>query len=221
MSVKKTLILSAAAMLALGSTAVLAGGPDHMSAGRCGHVLRHGFYFGGNPSYSFADVKTTQTDVAQDVAARGWGLGVYAGWDTMATENFSIGAQAFLNFYDVKTSVDTDIATDDLDAETKLSYNYGIAIEPGYHPAHNVNLYARLGIANGHFEVTDTDSNASNNYNKFGWLAGLGSELALGHHVSARAQYTFYDYGKHTSGNLGVDTTPRYGEVSLGISYHL
>ncbi len=222
MSVKKTLLLSAAAAVAaLGSTAVLAGGPDHMSAGRCGHYLRHGFYFGAGPSYTFGDISAINSTLAQpnqdaDLAARGWGGGLYAGWDTMATDNFALGAQLFLNFYDVDTDKDGAI-----NVKTSLNYNWGVALEPGYHPAHNVNLYGRLGLANGNIEVKNTGTGTSNTYNEFGWLVGLGSELALGHNVSARAQYTYYDYGKKTNNNTNAEVTPRFGEVMLGISYHL
>jgi opacity protein-like surface antigen len=220
MSVKKTLILSAAAALALGSTAVLAGGPDHMSAGRCGDTLRHGFYFGAGPSYSFGDIDTTDITTATNnvnMAARGWGVGAYAGWDTMATENFSIGAQAFLNFYDVDVVKHNGAS----DIDTDLEYNYGVAIEPGYHPAHNVNLYGRLGFADGHFEVKNTTSASSSTFSEFGWLVGFGSELALGHHISARAQYTYYDYSKKTLTSADAIVRPKYGEVQLGVSYHL
>jgi outer membrane immunogenic protein len=56
-----------------------------------------------------------------------------------------------------------------------------------------------------------------------GWTAGAGMEFALTNHVSAKAEYMYFDLGKEhftVDNNLRVDGDTRGSTVRIGINLH-
>ncbi|PHQ78521.1 MAG: hypothetical protein COB66_08725 [Coxiella sp. (in: Bacteria)] len=216
MSVKKILMLTAAAGFALASANVLAGGPDRMG-GMCdaAHV-HHGFYLGGGAARLLGYSNSSyNSQLNYSAGLNGWGGQLFAGYDAMVTPHFLLGGNAFIGFYD------THVQRHDL-ANTgglKLNYMYGLSVEPGYMVASNVHLFARLGFAEGDFDINDAGN--SSNFEKFGWLIGVGSDVAITDQFSIRGMYTHYEFQKKTTTTPTSTVQPRFGEFMLGLTYHM
>lgn len=216
MSVKKLLILSASAGLALASASVLAGGPDNMGPACDAAHVNHGFFFGAGFNRTMGASKTTGN--AGDyvtVGSKGWGGQLFAGYDVMLSHSFDLGADAFFNFYNVKTR-HADLATVD---KVRLNHMYGFAVDPAYMVASNVHIKLRLGGANGDIKVADNSN--SNTFNKWGWLVGLGTDVAFTNQLSLEAMFTHYSFGKKTTTTPATTTSPRFGEYAVSLVYHM
>ena len=214
MSAKRLSTISLAILLASGTTAALAGGPDTPA---CMPALPHGFYFGAGPNYTFGNAMTQWGNSNQvNLGLRGWGGEVFAGYDTVFLNRFYAGANMFFSMNDVRTK-GTLIAN--TTGSAQLDYLWGISVEPGYMPADNVHLYAKIGLADGYFEIKDAAGN-ENDYSDFGWFIGAGTDVAVSQDLSIRPEYTYYVFGKKTSGNPNAAVRPRFGMFAVSLTYH-
>lgn len=219
MSVKKILMLTAAAGVAFGSVA-FAGGPDMQHGPMCDAVsLMNGFYVGIGPSYTFVDAKAkTDSGDTTNVAASGFGGQVYAGYDMLTMGKMYLGLNGFFGMYGVS-------GTDSTNAEHvkgKLRYSFGGTLEPGYAVASNLNVFGRVGYGGLRLRYEDNNSGTINKTHG-AWIVGLGSEFGVTPNFGVRTTYTYY-YGskKKVDANLtGFDSVrPRIGEFLVGLSYH-
>jgi opacity protein-like surface antigen len=79
-------------------------------------------------------------------------------------------------------------------------------------------LYTKGGVAwiNADYSVPD----ASINTTRTGWNIGVGAEFMFAPQWSAKAEYTFLDFGTENFGfpNIGVNT--QVNEFKVGVNYH-
>jgi opacity protein-like surface antigen len=213
MSAKRLSIISLAIAAAFGSTVAIAGGPDMPS---CQPALNTGFYLGAGPNYGFGTSMSnfgTATKFRQGM--RGWGGDLYAGWDTVLLHRFYMGLNTFIMFNDINSKGDIGNQT----GHVRLDYIWGLDAEPGYVPADNVHLFARVGVANGWMEIEDS-AGTKNDFSHFGLMLGLGSEVGVGDNFGIRLTYTYYDFGKKQSGNPEAIVRPYFGISELSLNYH-
>lgn len=216
MSAKKLTSLATATALTLSCSFAFAGGPDQMSCQPT--ALNTGFYIGAGPNYGFGtSVSNWGTSQRFRQGMRGWGGQLLGGYDyRLPNRRFYLGANMFFQFNDINSRGTTVANTY---GHIDLDYLWGVVAEPGYVPADNVHLYARIGAAYGWFELENSVP-TTNDYSKFGFLLGVGSEVALSQNFALRGDYTFYNFGKEQSGNPSAIVRPFYGIFGLTLTYH-
>ncbi len=210
MSVKKILMLTAAAGFALSATAVLAGGPDEMAA--CDvHAFQSGAYVGANVGYGSSNVTFQQGTAGQvTVGPSGWVYGLNGGYLAVLSRDWSVAGDAFFNFTNIGMQHHSLANTSNVSSD----YYMGIVVEPGYNLASNFRFYGRGGWTN----MRVGTGVPFTKQNRNGYLAGLGSEIMV--HPNAGIVMNFDHLG---FGSLPVNTVTykaSYNVYTLGFDWH-
>lgn len=218
MSVKKILMLSAAASMAFAGAA-FAGGPDVQQGPMCDAVnLMNGFYAGIGPSYNFSNVRSYRTASQSEFGANGFGGQVFAGYNMLTMGKMYLGLNAFFSMYSLENK---DAFSSDF-LKTDVRYAFGGTIEPGYSVASNLNVFAQLGYAGLNIKYKES-TGSSKTYTDGAWVFGVGSEFGVTPNIGIRTTYSYY-YGnkKSVSGQLTgfTNVKPRVGEFMVGVNYH-
>lgn len=216
MSATRLSKISLTIAIALSSTIAFAGGPDTPS---CGPMLPHGFYLGAGPNYTFGTSLSqwNSSPTTFRLGMRGWGGQAFVGYDHMLTQRFYAGANIFFSTNQANTK---GTITPGVTGHISLDYIWGLSIEPGFMPADNVHIYAKLGPASGYLEIKD-QSQTTNDFSQLGWFIGAGTELAVSHDFGIRSEYQYFDFGKKNSGNPNATVRPRFGMFSVSLTYHI
>lgn len=130
------------------------------------------------------------------------------------------------------SSVDFNSSNDELINNTvstthyRIRHSAGLSIIPGYYFTNNTLVYARLGYANGNFNISTSDTSIAN-INKYlnGIRLGLGIQLAINNRVSASMEYSQTNYQSTSFTQVDGTTTkhtdiaPTSGQFALGLVY--
>ena len=217
MSVKKILMLTAAAGLALGSVAASAGGPDHMPACDVHHFM-DGVYVGGNlirvtgnPRYDNSNNNAAAGNVNEGIT--GWGFGGEIGYIVNLSRTWSLGGNVFMN--DINANVDTHTVQNT--GNVSAQHDFGAVIEPGRNLAPNIRFFGRFGYDNTRLTIyRPSGQTGSKNLN--GYLVGLGTELAVHSNLGVTVKYSYVNFDNTTVNNVKVN--PSFNNVSLGLNWH-
>jgi outer membrane immunogenic protein len=162
-----------------------------------------GPYIGGNLGYEWGNVSNNPTKPS------GFAGGVQAGY------NWQRGPWVF--------GVEGDIegtAADDTFAPWKFSNPwFGTLRGRAGYAISNVLFYGTGGLAFG--ELTGQTFGISESHTTFGWTAGLGAEIGLAPHWSAKIEYLYVDLS--SSQFVTVTNTSngyRFGALRAGVNYH-
>ena len=161
-----------------------------------------GPYIGGTLGYEWGDVSNNPTHPS------GVAGGVEAGFNWQHG-NFVYGAEA-----DFSIS-----GADDTFAPWQFSNPWfgtvrgraGVAIN-------NVLVYGTAGLAYGEL-TADTSGNLSESHTSFGWVAGLGGEVGLTPHWSAKAEWLYLDFANRSFSVTGTNNGLAANLVRLGLNY--
>src|ERR1700742_5335360 len=82
----------------------------------------------------------------------------------------------------------------------------------------NILVYGTAGLAFG--ELTGQTFGISESHTTAGWTAGLGAEVGLAPHWSAKIEYLYVDLSSSQFVTTGVSNGYRFGTVRAGINYH-
>ena len=83
----------------------------------------------------------------------------------------------------------------------------------------NVLIYGTAGLAYGEL-TADTAGNLSESHTSFGWVAGLGGEVGLAPHWSAKAEWLYLDFANRGYSVTGTNNGLAANLVRLGLNYH-
>jgi outer membrane immunogenic protein len=163
-----------------------------------------GPYLGGNLGYAWGSIDRNPTNPSGFVG------GVQGGYNYHPN-----GSQWVLG-------IEGDIqltGAEDTFAPWKFSNPwFGTVRGRGGYLVSNVLLYATAGLAYGElrgqtFGLSETHINA-------GWTAGIGAEVDLAHHWSAKIEYLYVDLADSHFVVTGASNGYRFGLVRAGVNYH-
>jgi outer membrane autotransporter protein len=170
----------------------------------------NGFYVGGH----FGGVSTHEDVTIDGLAAfstdpSGVFGGVQAGYNYQLAPNWLIGIEGELSWTSASaTNFDFNSRHNWYDTfDGRLGYVMGPWL-----------LYAKGGVAwmNADYSVPFSSINVT----RTGWNIGAGAEFMIAPQWSAKAEYTFLDFGTENFGfpNIGVNT--QVNEFKVGVNYH-
>lgn len=173
-------------------------------------AIWNGFYLGGHVGGVSSREDVTQGLLTASTDPSGFLGGLQAGYNYQIAPNWLIGIEgelswtsasgSALNFHSDHKWYDT------LDA--RLGYVMGSWL-----------LYAKGGAAwmNADYSIPPVSVNVT----RSGWNIGGGAEYMLAPQWSAKAEYSFLDFGSDNISALGVGVDTRVHEFKVGINYHL
>ncbi len=173
-----------------------------------------GFYAGVHTGYGFGSADWSnptgyyEGDGKKDVLHEGLIFGAQGGYNYQ-TGPYVIGAEADVDFglLDSEANVGgrgtaqfADFGRTRTDVLASLAARFGYAYGPAL-------FYAKAGIAYAHdkysvegFPIAANATEGTADENRFGWVAGLGVEYALGGNWSAKLEYDYYGFGDRRVG---------------------
>lgn len=205
MSVKKILMLTAAAGFALTSTAVLAGGPDYVA-----HItgLHEGAYIGGNLTYVTGSPVYGNTTAEVSEAVTGFAYGAQGGYDVMINPDWSFGGNAFFSLSNAHVDQHKINGT----ADVAINWYGGIGVEPSYNLAPNVRLFAKLAWVAMEVKANNDQQNLN------GYSVGVGTEVAVHGNLGIRTEYSRMGFDKGTFNSVTVK--PNFNAFTVGLDWH-
>lgn len=173
-----------------------------------------GSYIGaevGHDSYEIkgADVLGSGLDF-DGVSANGIVGGVFVGYDMPITANVFAGIEAFGNLSAAKVSISDGVDT----VSAKARFSYGVAARLGVMLNDSTAVYARGGMIETRFKLSDGVDSVSNT--QTGFQYGGGIETRVGSNASVRVEYVANDYG---SAGIGSGIKVGSGQVRAGASF--
>lgn len=151
----------------------------------------------------------------------GANIGLHAGY--MANLGGMIGAAELgLTFGDISSEV-TMTGTSAGTAESKMKHAVTLRGKLGSEVAPGTLVYGIGGVSYGAFSysVPDNGATASADYDRVGFVVGLGVERRLSERLSVTGAYEFADYGKEKLklGDTETRATPKFHNLSVGLNY--
>ncbi len=203
------IVLGAAALIALGSTAWVQAA-DLPYGSRAPYTVNQplnfyswaGPYLGGNLGYAWGSVDNNLTQPS------GFAGGAQAGY------NWQTGPWVF----GVEGDIEATGASDTF-APWKFSNPwFGTVRGRAGYALGNILFYGTAGLAFGElrgetFGLSETHTNA-------GWTAGIGAEFGLTQNWSAKLEYLYVDLADSNFLITGVPNGYRFGTVRAGVNYH-
>jgi len=194
----------AVALAACGAAAAadLPRGPTPYYAPAPSYYNWSGLYAGLNLGYEWAHV--TGSSIDPSGIAGGGQLGYNWQWN-----QFVLGVEA-----DIQAS-----AADDTFAPWKFSNPWFGTVRGrvGY-ALNNILFYGTAGLAYG--ELSGELNSLDENKTLVGWTGGVGMEVGLNPHWSAKVEYLYMDLGDRTFTITGVDNGLQSNLLRFGINYH-
>jgi outer membrane immunogenic protein len=83
----------------------------------------------------------------------------------------------------------------------------------------NVLIFGTAGLSYGEL-TADTSGNLSESHTSFGWVAGLGAEVSLTPHWSAKAEWLYLDLADRDFSVTGTNNALAANLVRLGLNHH-
>jgi outer membrane immunogenic protein len=162
-----------------------------------------GPYLGGNLGYEWGEVSNNPTKPS------GFAGGVQAGY------NWQRGPWVFGVEGDIEAT-----AADDTFAPWKFSNPwFGTLRGRAGYAISNVLFYGTGGLAFG--ELTGQTFGLSESHTTAGWTAGLGAEVGLAPHWSAKIEYLYVDLSSSQFVTVtGLSNGYHFGTVRAGVNYH-
>jgi outer membrane immunogenic protein len=203
---KKTMRgLALAAMTSVAGTAMAADlprGPAPYYAQPAPYYNWAGFYAGVNVGYGWGHVTSSSLDPD----------GVFGGGQV--GYNWQSGPFVFGGEADIQAS-----AADDTFAPWKFSNPWFGTVRGrvGY-ALNNILFYGTAGLAYG--ELTGQLNSLEESKTLVGWTGGVGMEVGLNQHWSAKAEYLYMDLGDRAYTITGVNNGFQSNMLRLGVNYH-
>jgi outer membrane immunogenic protein len=203
------IVLGAAALVALGSTASVQAA-DLPYGSRAPYTVNQplnmyswaGPYLGGNLGWDWGSVDNNPTSPSGFVG------GVQAGY------NWQTGPWVFGVEGDIQVT-----GASDTFAPWKFSNPwFGTVRGRAGYALNNILFYGTAGLAFGElkgetFGLTETHTNA-------GWTVGVGAEFGLAQNWSAKLEYLYVDLNDSNFTITGAQNGYRFGLVRAGVNYH-
>ena len=203
------IVLGAAALVALGSTASVQAA-DLPYGSRAPYTVNQplnmyswaGPYLGGNIGWDWGSVDNNPTSPSGFVG------GVQAGYNWQ-TGPWVLGVEG-----DIQVT-----GASDTFAPWKFSNPwFGTVRGRAGYALNNILFYGTAGLAFGElkgetFGLTETHTNA-------GWTAGVGAEFGLAQNWSAKLEYLYVDLNDSNFTITGAQNGYRFGLVRAGVNYH-
>ncbi|RCS21345.1 porin family protein [Phyllobacterium salinisoli] len=193
-----------------------------------------GAYIGAQAGYGWGNTRfeSDEYELNGKVKTKGFLGGVFAGYNWEAGNGFLLGAEADVNYANLKKSfhgsdIDEDGVTIFGAGETKLRWEGAVRARVGY-VVDRFLPYIAGGVAFGGVKhslaLMDTDGNAvSESWKKtqVGWTAGGGVDYAATDNIFLRLEYRYTDLGKKDYQFLGEEFKPDFKshEIRLGVAY--
>jgi outer membrane autotransporter protein len=165
-----------------------------------------GFYIGGH----FGGVTSSETVDGLSTDPSGVLGGLQAGYNYMVAPNWLVGIEGELSWTSAKGTNADGVKSQHKWYDT-LDARLGYVMTGGWL------LYAKGGAA--WMKQDLSVDGLSDSLTRSGWNLGAGAEFMLAPQWSAKAEYSFLDFGKDNSPVFGpVDT--RVHEFKVGVNYH-
>ncbi len=186
-----------------------------------------GFYAGLGIGYEGFQINRDILDFNNRIAkfsthANGWNGRLLGGYGRYINDsNYYLGGEVFVGTSGAsgKDSVDSI----SYDGKFSAQNSWGFSLLPGYRLHKDGPLvYARLGYIDTDFKVTDSigSTNSKHTHWTSGFDTGIGVEIPLYKHFSARLEYEYIDYSSaNNPGTLGSDNSPSDNRGSLTFLY--
>lgn len=183
-------------------------------------AARNGWYGGVDIGASSFQDKISITNAGNATyGVQGGVLGLFGGYDLAFTNCFNLGMEAFLNGFNNKIKVTNDAGNT---LESKLRYNWGVRVLPGYNITPERVVYLLAGYVNGNFRLTDNGnySVASNSYNSGGYQLGIGGASSISRNLVLRGDIISSSYAnKSFNGSSNINYKNQLssleGEIAL------
>jgi outer membrane immunogenic protein len=209
----KTALLTTAAFVVLGSTAMAADLPMTKAPMVPAPVVSDwtGFYFGGHGGFGWSDTSVedpftltgvTFTPLFSAPKGSGWVAGGHFGYNWQYYGAVVAGLEADIDAADISDSQTVSGGGASATLVSKVDMLATARARLGYLVTPWLLLYGTGGAAWGHAEVNMNASGfgitagQSTNLNEFGWVGGLGVEGKVWDHWLWRVEYLHYDFAK-------------------------
>ena len=161
----------------------------------------------------------TGTTTARETSS-GFAYGAQLGYDFKVSEQFVLGAEAFV-------TGDTDKMRWAVGPGSTVSFDggrsFGLAARAGVLAGPSTLVYAKGGWENGRFSVETTDSDGTERIssNRDGWTLGAGVEHQLAQNVSARVEYRYTKFNSFGNDDVSSDGSVRINRnrIMAGVNY--
>ena len=190
---KRILILIVFMVLCLSSTSAFAD-PANTKSWTGFYAGLQGTYAHGNTDWEYINFLTRA-----DHTINGWTGGIFAGYNYQFPINVVVGIETDINYG--KISGSTSCPNPNWLATSEVSWVGSTRARVGY-AVWRFLPYIATGVAYGRAKIYETrlipgvDYSSSDTY--IGWTPSIGLEFAITKNLMARAEYSYYDFGKKT-----------------------
>jgi hypothetical protein len=150
----------------------------------------------------------------------GESLGILAGYGKSFGEKWYLSGEGFVSDSVTRTSNKNTDATGTT-VKMRTTYSYGVSILPGYHIGSDTMLFARLGVIQTHFELTQAlaAQSFSQTAGKLvtGGQVGVGLALGLSKTLALRGEYVYSAYQSFKA--YGNKVSPRNNQLLVSFTY--
>ena len=181
-------------------------------------VLNHGKWYAGAAlgATNFWNKASTNSTSHSESTVGAIG-GLFVGYQYDFSNRLDLGGEIFGNL----TSANTADNRFNPKYKSKLRYNYGIRLLPGYQLNNKLNLHASIGYVRA--SIKNQQGVYSNTTNPVGYQLGLGASYNLYEHLIIRGDILYSNYA-NKSFNLGSskfksNTNELDGVLSLAVLY--
>lgn len=103
--------------------------------------------------------------------------------------------------------------------ESKISHAVVLSLKTGYMVNDDMFVYGRAGIVHAGIDYRGNGENGD--YNKFGYVVGLGAEHRIDDQWSVYGEYGYMGLKREhiRLGDVTTEATPSYGQIKIGVNY--
>ena len=174
--------------------------------------LTLGYAFGGNEDVGINGVTPGELKLS------GPNAGIRAGY-RWQRDRWVFGPELGFEGGNIKDS----FSIDGYDAESKIKNVLALRMKTGYVLNNDMLLYGIVGVARAKvdYSVVGNGANIDEEFNRTGYIIGLGAEKKLNERVSLTGEYEYADFGKEnlSAGGFSTNATPEYHNVKLGVNF--
>ena len=178
-----------------------------------------GLYVGAHAGWATGSVLADPIDAPDETTAVGWLLGVQAGANAQF-DSFVLGVEGDVAWTNITNedeifAVGGPFGLTDVNWLASLRGRAGVAFD-------QVLLYATAGVAAAGVTYNDLDGDdPASDGTHFGWVAGVGVELAVTEDVSVKAEYLYHDFGAVTYyDEFPDDVSFNLHTIKAGVNFH-
>jgi hypothetical protein len=148
--------------------------------------------------------------------SNGEAIGIFGGLGEVFAQKYYVGGELFLNDSSTKTA--NKVIGLGTTARLRTTYSFGLSILPGIMLSPDTMLFARAGLVETQFILTQKPGGEQHTL-ATGGQAGIGLALSLGKNLDLRGEYTYSAYARFS--RLGNKVSPRSNELSFGFVYKI